>query len=241
MEKHLSRDAFAEAIGTFMLVLVGAGAGAVIPDSNPAKIAIVALAHGLILVGIIYTYGHLSGAHVNPAVTLGLLAGGYIKVTRAVYYWFAQLIGAVLAAAFIKLFIPVDAAGAVLASVGETKGSLTGAYLPNALALEFIMTFFLVSVVIQAAAHGKAGFVAGLGIGLLLAANILFAGTLTGASLNPARTFGPALVNSGLFTYGLPYMIAILLGGGAAGYIQSAFFPNSQEPTTGHDRPSKKR
>ncbi len=227
MDKNLGRDATAEAIGTFMLVLVGAGAGAL----NVGGLVGVALAHGLILVGIIYTYGHISGAHVNPAVTLGLLTGGHISVTRAVYYWIAQLIGAVVAAGFIKLMIPVDAAGAVLTSLGETKGSLTGSYLINALAIEFVLTFLLVSVVTQAAVFGKVGVVAGLAIGLLLGACILFAGPITGGSLNPARTFGPALLNGGLFTYGIQYMIAILLGGAAAGYIQNAFFktPNPAE------------
>lgn len=222
MEKNLIRDALAESIGTFMLVLIGAGAGAL-----NAGLPTVAFAHGLILAGIIYTYGHLSGAHVNPAVTLGLLVGGHVKVRRALFYWVAQLVGATLAALFIRLLIPVDAASAILTSVGETKGSLTRAYLGSALAIEFVLTFILVSVVIQAAVLKKAGTSAGLAIGVVLAACIMFAGPLTGASLNPARTFGPALVGGGLLDYGLLYMVAILAGGAAAGYIQNLLFKDA--------------
>jgi len=222
VEKNLIRDALAESIGTFMLVLIGAGAGAL-----NAGLPTVAFAHGLILAGIIYTYGHLSGAHVNPAVTLGLLVGGHVKVRRALFYWVAQLVGATLAALFIRLLIPVDAASAILTSVGETKGSLTRAYLGSALAIEFVLTFILVSVVIQAAVLKKAGTSAGLAIGVVLAACIMFAGPLTGASLNPARTFGPALVGGGLLDYGLLYMVAILAGGAAAGYIQNLLFKDA--------------
>ncbi len=222
MEKNLIRDALAEGIGTFMLVLIGAGAGAL-----NAGLPTVAFAHGLILAGIIYTYGHLSGAHVNPAVTLGLLIGGHVKARRAAFYWVAQLVGATLAAAFIRLLIPVDGVSKILTSVGETKGSLTGAYLGSALAIEFVLTFILVSVVIQAAVLKKAGTSAGLAIGVVLAACIMFAGPLTGASLNPARTFGPALIGGGLLDYGLLYMVAILVGGAAAGYIQNMLFKDA--------------
>jgi aquaporin Z len=224
MEKHLIRDAIAEGIGTFMLVLVGAGAGAL-----NAGLVGVALAHGLILIGIIYTYGSISGAHVNPAVTLGLLVSGNVKLNRAIAYWIAQFAGAVIAAGFIRLMIPVDGANAALASLGETKGSLTTSYLPNALAVEFVLTFFLVSVVHQAAAYGKAGNLAGVAIGLLLAGCILFGGPISGASLNAARTFGPALLNNGL-SYAIPYMIAILLGGAFAGFIQVSFFAPESTP-----------
>lgn len=239
MEKHLSRDAFAEGIGTFMLVLFGAGTGALLnADNTSAKLLAVALAHGLALVAIIYTYGHVSGAHVNPAVTMGLLVGGHIKLQRAVFYWIAQLIGAALAAGFLKLFIAPNGGLAVL---GETTGTLTTSALPNALAVEFILTFILVSVVTHAAVFGKAGPVAGLGIGLTLAAGIIFAGGLTGASLNPARTFGPALLQGNLLSgYCIPYMIAILLGGAAAGYIQNAFFAAPPTPTPTEVKRSKR-
>jgi aquaporin Z len=246
MEKHLSRDAFAEGIGTFMLVLFGAGTAALIADATPAKGLFVALAHGLGLVAIIYTYGHVSGAHVNPATTMGLLVGGHIKLQRAVFYWVAQLIGAALAAGFLKLFV-LSAPGVAAVGLGETTGSLTTGALANALAVEFILTFILVSVVIHAAAYGKAGQVAGLGIGLTLAACIIFGGSLTGASLNPARTFGPALVQgtfllnpAGQLSYCIPYMIAIMLGGATAGYIQNAFFATPPAPTPSEVKRTKR-
>ncbi len=230
MEKNLSRDAFAEGIGTFMLVLFGAGAAALTQQADNAKWLLIALAHGLALVSIIYTYGHISGAHVNPAVTMGLLVGGHIKLQRAIFYWVAQLVGAALAAGFLKFFV-LSVPALNITSLGETTGSLTTGAIANALAVEFVLTFILVSVVMHAAVYGKAGPVAGLGIGLTLAGAIIFAGTLTGASLNPARTFGPALLQNALLSgYCIPYMIAILLGGAAAGYIQSAFFSTPAQP-----------
>jgi MIP family channel proteins len=243
MEKNLSRDAFAEGIGTFMLILIGAGTGALVQQADNAKLLLVALAHGLALVGIIYTYGHVSGAHVNPAVTMGLLVGGHIRIQRAIFYWIAQFIGAALAAGFLKLFILTTPA-LNITGLGETTGTLTPT-LPNALAVEFILTFILVSVVTHAAAFGKAGQVAGLGIALTLAGCIIFGGNLTGASLNPARTFGPALVQGTLFTqgsglsYAIPYIIAILLGGATAGYIQNAFFAAPPQPPVSD--PKRKR
>ena len=93
----------AELIGTFMLVLVGAGAGILTQSLQAA-----ALAHGLILIGIIYTYGHISGAHVNPAVTAGLLAGRHISLRRASFYWVVQLTGAALASFFLVSFKAID-------------------------------------------------------------------------------------------------------------------------------------
>ena len=104
------------------------------------------------------------------------------------------------------------------------------------------MTFFLVSVVMQAAVFGRAGNMAGLCIGFLLTACILFGGTITGASLNPARTFGPALVAGQLFTYGIPYMVAIMIGGGLAGYVQTTFFkpePLSEVPTSSRNKKNR--
>ncbi len=219
--KNLTRDAIAELIGTFTLVLLGAGAGAF-----GAPLVVVALAHGLALISIIYTYGHISGAHVNPAVTLGLLIGRHIDITRAAAYWVAQFVGGILAALVIKAFIPVGltiGGVAYAGSLGETTGALTGPYLLQACLIELILTFLLVSVVTQAAAFGRAGQIAGVGIGLTLAASILFGGPLTGASLNPARTFGPAIV-SGNTSYVFAYLVAIFLGGALAGIVQNTLF-----------------
>ncbi len=222
--KTLTRDSLAELIGTFMLVLVGAGAGAL---GQP--VVVVALAHGLILIAIIYTYGHISGAHVNPAVTLALLVGRQIDITRAVVYWVVQFLGAIIAALVLKVLIPVGLNGAALTSLGETTGSLTTNYPLQAYLFEAIFTFFLASVVMQAAVFKRAGNVAGVGIGVTLAACILFGGPLTGGSLNPARTLGPALI-AGNLSYVPGYLLAMFAGGALAGLVQNFIF-ESHQPT----------
>jgi glycerol uptake facilitator-like aquaporin len=102
MDNRLIRDGIAELIGTFMLVLVGAGAVV----ASQGNVVAAALAHGLILIAIISTYGHLSGAHVNPAVTLALLVGRQIVITRAVVYWVAQFAGGILAALVLRAVLP---------------------------------------------------------------------------------------------------------------------------------------
>lgn len=214
MDNRLIRDSIAELIGTFMLVFVGAGA---VLNSFGGFIG-AALAHGLILAVIIYTFGHLSGAHVNPAVTLGLLVGGRVDRQRAVFYWVAQFAGAILAAIMLGIVLPDGREFDLAATV--PAGDVTNL---QALLIEFILTFFLVSTVYQAGVYGKAGPLAGLAIGLTLAACILMGGSLTGASLNPARTLGPGLV-SGELDAVLFYLVGIFAGGAAAGYLHSTYF-----------------
>lgn len=212
MNDSTMKAALAELVGTFVLVFVGGFAVA----SGQGVVA-AALAHGLILVAIIYMYGHISGAHVNPAVTAGLLVGGKIDLMKAVYYWVAQFAGAIIAAVVLNIIVSGAAAG------GQTIGSLTASAPWSAALFEAVMTFFLVSTVYQAAAYGKAGNVAGIAIGLTLAGSILAGGTYTGASLNPARTLGPALV-AGNLSYAVPYLIGIFAGGIIAGLVHSIVF-----------------
>lgn len=206
------RSGLAELIGTFILVFVGGFAVA-----SAQGVVVAALAHGLILVAIIYMYGHISGAHVNPAVTAGLLVGGKIDLMKAVVYWVAQFAGAIIAAVVLNIIVPGAAAG------GQTMGSLTDGSPWSAALFEAIMTFFLVSTVYQAAVYGKVGNVAGIAIGFTLAGSILAGGTYTGASLNPARTLGPALI-AGNLTYAVPYLVGIFAGGIIAGLVQSILF-----------------
>jgi aquaporin Z len=204
MDQSTIRTAYVEAVATFVFVFVGAAAVA-----SGQGVVVAALAHGLILLSLIYVYGHLSGSHVNPAVTLGLLVAGKIDILKAVAYWVAQFLGAIVAAFLLSLLIGKEG------GLGQTTGSLTTGNVWAAAAFEAVMTFFLVSAVMQAAVYGKAGNAAGVAIGLTLAASILAGGTYTGASLNPARTFGPALV-AGDLSYLLPYFVGIF-GGGAIG------------------------
>ena len=207
------RSGLAELVGTFVLVFVGGFAVA-----SAQGVVVAALAHGLILVAIIYMYGHISGAHVNPAVTAGLLVGGKIDISKAVVYWVAQFAGAIIAAVVLNIIVPGAAAG------GQTTGSLTAGSPWSAALFEAVMTFFLVSTVYQAAVYGKAGNVAGIAIGFTLAGSILAGGTYTGASLNPARTLGPALV-AGDLSYAVPYLIGIVAGGIIAGLVHTYVFP----------------
>lgn len=180
----------AELIGTFALVFVGAAAG-IYSESMLA----VALAHGLTLAVMVYSFGYISGAHINPAVTLGLAANGNIKWGDAIVYWFAQFAGASLAAfALRSLFTPLQAD---LVNSTATTGVLIARQLPYpALAIEALLTFLLVNTVLHTAVGAKASPFAGWAIGTTLAIAILAGGPLTGASLNPARSFGPALFTS---------------------------------------------
>lgn len=212
MSDDLVRSSLAELVGTFTLVFVGGLAVA-----SGQGVVTAALGHGLILVGIIATFGGISGAHVNPAVTLGLLVGGRIDLVKAAFYWAAQIIGALLAALLVNLLT------GWVGNTGETVGSLTLSQVWLAALFEAVLTFLLVSTVYQAAVYGKAGSATPVVIGLFLAGCILAGGTYTGASLNPARTLGPALV-AGHFDYLLPYMIGTFGGAALAGLLHGIYF-----------------
>jgi len=183
----------AELIGTFALVFVGSAAG--IYGQSIGLLGI-ALAHGLTLAVFVYAFGHISGTHINPAVTLGLAVNGTIKWVEAVVYWVAQFSGAALAAFTLRMFVTVISADAFAGAA--TSGLLTSDHVYYAMGLEALLTFFLVNSVLHLAVDGRAGQLAGLGIGITLAIAIMAGGPLTGASLNPARSFGPAIFTSAL-------------------------------------------
>lgn len=206
------KPAVAELIGTFILVFIGAGAGAL----SAGGLTGVALAHGVALMVIVYLVGGVSGAHVNPAVTFGVAVSGNIEWSKAVVYWVAQLIGAVLAAGLL-LFVLGEQAGTVGAT---TLASGTSAI--QGLTIEAVLTVFLVMAVLISGVLGKNGNLAGVAIGFVLTMDILMGGSLTGASMNPARTLGPAVV-SGNFADVWVYVVGPLLGGavaaGLVGYL----------------------
>jgi MIP family channel proteins len=202
------RALLVELIGTFMLVFIG-----ITQSAANGGALVAALAHGLVVVSVAYTYGHISGAHLNPAVTLGLLIGRHIDPVKAGLYMVAQLAGGILAAVVAIIMVGIGATAA------QTTGSLTNNNIAAAVIVEALMTFILVSAVYQTAVFGKAGNFAGLAIGLTLTACILGAGALTGASLNPARTLGPAIVG-GQFGHVIPYLLGIFGGGALAAAVQ---------------------
>lgn len=196
----------AEFIGTFALVFIGAGAVL----TGLGGVVGAAFAHGLVVAVFVYIFGHISGTHINPAVTFGLALNGTVKWGQAVYYWIAQFLGATLAAFALK-FVAGPVAGMQAAA---TVGTITESAPLAAFVVETILTFFLVNTILHAAVAGKAGSFAGLAIGFTLTFAILAGGPMTGASLNPARTFGPALVLGGLsnpMTYAI-YFAGPLMG-----------------------------
>ena len=219
------RSFIAELIGTFALIFIGAGTAAL----GIGGVVGVALAHGFVIVAFAYAYGHISGTHVNPAVTLGVLVAGEIELTQAISYWIAQFIGGTIGG--FALAFTFSNLGGELAKATETLGAtvLADGITPfQGFVLETILTFFLVNSVLNAAVSGKAGNLAGLAIGLTLALSILMGGPLTGASLNPARTLGPA-VASGTYNQIWLYFVGPLLGGVIAALLYRFVFSEKSE------------
>jgi MIP family channel proteins len=156
----------------------------------------IALAHGLTLAVFAYVYGHISGAHINPAVTLGHASNGNIKWSDAAVYWVAQFSGAALAAFLLRMFVSLIDPNAF--SAAATNGVLIAEHPYYAMGIEALLTFFLVNTVLHVSVGDKAGPFAGLAIGLTYTIAILAGAPLTGASLNPARSFGPAIFTQAL-------------------------------------------
>ena len=174
----------AEFIGTLALIFFGAGALAI----GEGGLIEVGLAHSLVVIGLIYAYGHISGTHINPAVTLGLLIAGEIQFVAAIGYWIVQFLGGIMGAVLLNVLLP-DPGDLGVTILREDVSVAQG------LVIEIILTFFLVNTIFNTAVSGKAGNFDGLAIGLTLMFCILMGGPLTRASLNPARTLGPAIVS----------------------------------------------
>jgi MIP family channel proteins len=217
----------AEFIGTFALVFIGGAA--IMQTKNPgagAGLLTVALAHGLILAVLVSATMRVSG-HLNPAVTLGFLATRRIEPMMAGIYIAAQLLAAVLAGYALRGLFPemlfnMTHGGSQSLALDVTFG--------QGVALEVIATFFLVFVVFGTAVDPAAPKIGGLAIGLTVAADILAIGPLTGASMNPARSFGPA-VASNFFEGHLVYWIGPIIGGIAAAVLYDwLFLPRGPEP-----------
>jgi MIP family channel proteins len=198
----------AEAIGTFMLVAIGPGAAAVDVWSNGGVSHVgVALAFGTVILAAVYALGHVSGAHLNPAVTTGFWISGRFPRADVVPYIGAQLVGASAAAVGIRAVL----GGAI---TGATTVPAVG--IARAFGVEIVLTFILMLVVMAVATDARvSGPVAGLAVGATVAADALAAGPLTGASMNPARSFGPALA-AGVWATQWIYWLAPLAGAALA-------------------------
>src|SRR5262245_46472340 len=212
----LLRRCTAEAVGTFALVFIGAGSimSGFFPKSDFGVLG-VALAHGLILGTMITATMRISGGHLNPAVTLGLLVARRTDARTAIAYIVTQVVAAILAAAILKELYPPAVLRATSLGTPHLAASVS---LTQGIVIEAIMAFFLVSAVFGTCVHPEAPRVGGFGIGLTLAADILMGGGLTGAAVNPARAFGPALV-AGDMVAQMVYWIGPILGGVLAGLL----------------------
>ena len=212
----LPRRLVAEAFGTFGLVFVGTAAVVVnaFPSASYGVLGI-AIAHAFVLAIMITATMNISGGHLNPAVTFGLLVARKIDLRTALPYIAAQLAGAVLASMLVKYAIPSNVGRVLSYGTPVIATSITFA---QAITIEAVLTFFLVSAVFGTAVSPDAPKVGGFGIGLVLLFAILVGGPLTGAALNPARAFAPALV-SGNWLGQAVWWIGPLLGGLAAGVL----------------------
>ncbi|NOK85760.1 MAG: aquaporin [Chloroflexi bacterium AL-W] len=220
MDNKLFQQLTAEFVGTFILVLIGGFSVVVVPIMENG-VLVPAFAHGLVVLGLVYMFGHISGGHYNPSVTTAFIVARKIELTRGLLYMAVQFAGGIVAAVLIVVLVPDDIRALIFGNAeafnfGQTKGLLTDSYVWLAAILEVLLVFILVSVIFQAAVYAKAGNLAGVAIGMTLAACILAGGNLTGASLNPARTLGPALM-AGDFAYILPYFIGLFAGGALGG------------------------
>lgn len=213
---RLVRPLTAEFIGTFGLVF--AGTAVIVADSFPggkAGLLGIALAHGLILAMLATATMGISGAHLNPAVTLGFLGIRKMEPKTGLAYIGAQLLGGTLGA-FASRFLVPNSVGRLLSN-GVPQISSSMQFGP-AILLEALMTFFLMSAVMGTMVNPKAPKMGGLFLGLTVAAMIFVGGPLTGAAMNPARALGPAIV-SGAWTGQIAYWIGPILGAVAAAFV----------------------
>jgi len=211
----------AEALGTFGLVFVGAAVVVVnggFPNSGIGLLGI-ALAHAVVLSVMITATMTISGGHLNPAITLGLLATRRISAGSAAAYIVTQLAAAVVGAFLVKALLPVGAVRNTLVGVPVIAGSMS---LSQAIGLELILTFFLMSAVYGTAVSPDAPRVGGFGIGLVLLFDILVGGPLTGAAMNPARAFGPAVVSGEWVGHGV-YWVGPIAGAVLAALLWEHF------------------
>lgn len=203
----------ADAIGTFTLVFAGCGAIAV----GSAGAASVAAAFGLAIMTMIYALGHVSGAHFNPAVTAAFAVGRHFPVRRVLPYWTAQIGGALAAAALLRATL-----GDVPLGVTQPSGSDAQAFV-----WEAVLTFFLMLVIVAVATDTRAvGQAAAIAIGGAVALGALVGGPISGASMNPARSIGPAVVSGDLSSLWI-YLVAPPIGAIAAALVYRYLRPTA--------------
>jgi MIP family channel proteins len=225
MSKRIAPKLLAEFIGTYAFVFIGAGTAAVVGDGvGLAGIVAIAFAHGLAIMAFAFAYGSVSGGHMNPAVTVGVLAAGAMSAVEAIGYIISQLIGGVAGALLLRtgLGTPALAHNLVLGAMSLTITPAAG------FMIEALLGFFLVTVVLSTAVAGRAGSLAPLAIRMTLTLNILMGGALTGAPFNPARALGP-MVATGNFSDAWLYVTAPIVGAIVAAVLHTALTRLAQE------------
>ncbi len=207
----------AEFIGTFALIFIGAGSIIASPTAPGVMGTLVgiALAHGLTIAVMASATGHVSGGHLNPAVTIGMLATGRIEATKAAGYIVSQVLGAIVAAFLLTITMPAEA---VTAAKLGTPLLAPNVGLGAGIILEAITTFFLVFVIFGTAVDKRGPSMGALFIGLTVALDILAIGPLTGAAMNPARSIGPALIGGHMDNFWL-YWVGPIIGAVAAALV----------------------
>ncbi len=206
----------AEFTGTFALTFVGGAAIMMASHTNSsAGLVTVGLATGLIFAVMVSATMNVSGGHLNPSITIGMLVARRIAAPMAAVHIVAQLAGAVVAAYALKFGMPADVFNAVRGGGQSVALDIT---MSQAITLEAIATFFLMFVFYGTAVDARAPKIGGLAIGLTIAADIMAIGPLTGASMNPARSFGPALA-TGVWEGQVVYWVGPILGAVAAALV----------------------
>ncbi len=223
------RASLAEFIATLLFIFLGAGTvvvtgGLMKEGLTSARLVAIALAHGFAIALLVAATAKVSGGHINPAVTFGALITGKINVGKAVMYVVAQLVGAIVGAVLLKLVIPAAAQGN-LGAHGLGAGITAG----GGLLAEIVLTFALVFVVFATAMDPKGlGHLAPAAIGMTVLVDHLIGVPVTGASMNPARSFGPALV-AGAWNNHWIYWVGPLVGGALAALVYEFFFLRRKE------------
>jgi MIP family channel proteins len=229
MPNRLTSVLVAEALGTFLFLFVGMGAvitaGWIQGDDSGGLVGI-ALAHGLALAVLVSALGPISGGHFNPAVTFAVWITGRIDAVRAALYVAAQLVGAVLAGLALRAVFNEAAWGPVALGTPTVNA---GVGIVPAILIEAILTIVLLVAVFGTAIDPRAPKIGGLAIGLAVAGDILMGGPLTGAAMNPARWFGPA-VASGSFADWYVWWIGPLLGAAVAALLYRFALEERAEP-----------
>jgi aquaporin NIP len=224
----LARALVAEAIGTFALVFAGAGAVMVDAKTHALGHVGVAITFGLVIMAMIYAVGHVSGAHFNAAVTFAFALTRHFPWRRALGYWIAQLFGAVAAAALLRGSLgDVAHVGATLPSGSQGQSFLW----------KLVMSAFLMFVVLAVATDTRAvGEAAALAIGGTIGLDAMFGGPISGASMNPMRSLGPALVSGDL--HGLWLYIVAPVAGASVGGLAYQFVRGEQQRAETVDQPA---